>query len=57
VSIKNRTIQAQPSQERQTVVANAFTKLMKDVQRTLESKNRDKFTHQVTQFRISLRNS
>lgn len=54
LKIKTKTIQAQPP-ERQAAVATAFERLMQDVQPTLESKNRDKFTQQVTQFRLSLR--
>ena len=53
--IKASTIQSHHTPERQATVEAAFAKLMKDIQPTLESKNRDKFTHQVTQFRISLR--
>lgn len=53
--IKANTVHAQQTPERQGLVETAFAKLMKDIQPTLESKNRDKFTHQVTQFRISLR--
>ncbi|KAI0562710.1 Importin-beta [Gracilaria domingensis] len=54
VKIKNRVIQSQPP-ERQSGVASAFDKLMFDVQMNLESKNRDRFTQQVTQFRLALR--
>lgn len=53
--IKASTIHAQPNPQRQALIETAFAKLMKDIQPNLESKNRDKFTHQVTQFRISLR--
>lgn len=52
--IKTRTIQAQ-APERQGNVGAAFEKLMNDIRRTLESKNRDRFTQQVTQFRLALR--
>lgn len=52
--IKTTTIQAQPP-EKQPNVGAAFDKLMKDVLPNLESKNRDRFTQQVTQFRLALR--
>lgn len=54
IKIKNKTIQAQPP-EKHAAVATAFDKLMADVQPNLESKNRDRFTQQVTQFRMALR--
>lgn len=52
--MKTTTIQSQPA-EKQANVGAAYDKLMKDVQRNLESKNRDRFTQQVTQFRLALR--
>lgn len=54
VRIRTRTIQAQPL-DRQPAIEAAFDKLMNDILPTLESKNRDKFTQQVTQFRLALR--
>lgn len=54
VKIKNRIVQSQPP-DRQGAVAGAFELLMMDVQMNLESKNRDRFTQQVTQFRLALR--
>lgn len=54
MKIKTKTIQAQ-SPERQAAVAEAFDHLMADIQPNLESKNRDKFTQQVTKFRLSLK--
>lgn len=54
VTIKARTIQAQ-APDRQPAVGAAFDKLMNDILPNLESKNRDRFTQQVTQFRLALR--
>lgn len=55
MQIKARTIQSQPTAERQAIVSSAFDRLMQDIQPNIESKNRDRFTQQITQFRISLR--
>lgn len=54
VRIKGRTIQAQMP-DKQPAVSAAFDKLMNDILPNLESKNRDRFTQQVTQFRLALR--
>lgn len=54
VRIKTRTIQGQPP-ERQSAISAAFDKLMNDIFPNVESKNRDRFTQQVTQFRLALR--
>jgi exportin-7 len=56
MQIKLSTIQSQTSPERQAAVSLAFDRLMHDIQPNIESKNRDRFTQQVTQFRIALRN-
>jgi exportin-7 len=56
LQIKSATIQSQASAERQTAVSLAFDRLMQDIQPNIESKNRDRFTQQVTQFRIAVRN-
>jgi exportin-7 len=56
MQIKLSTIQSQTSSERQAAVSLAFDRLMHDIQPNIESKNRDRFTQQVTQFRIALRN-
>lgn len=56
VQIKATTIQSQPP-ARQTEVAHAFERLMQDIQPNLESKNRDRFTQQVTLFRMALRSA
>jgi exportin-7 len=55
VQIKARTIQFQASPEKQNIVRAIFDRLMHDIQPNLESKNRDKFTQQMTQFRTQLR--
>lgn len=55
IKIKTKAIQAQRP-EKQQAVAAAFDKLMNDIQPNLESKNRDRFTQQMTHFRLALRN-
>lgn len=51
VRLKSELIQAQATAERQAAVSAAFDSLMKNIQPNIESKNRDRFTQQATQFR------
>ena len=44
------------SPERQAKLGAAFEKLMSEVQPTLEAKNRDKFTQNLTLFRHDVKN-
>lgn len=48
-------IAASQPQERQARVDGCFTKLMQDVNRSLDSKNRDRFTQALTVFRHEFR--
>jgi exportin-7 len=47
-------VSSQP-QEKQTFVAECLEKLMKDVDRSLDSKNRDRFTQNLTSVRLEFR--
>ncbi|CAN0247866.1 unnamed protein product, partial [Scytosiphon promiscuus] len=51
---KNKLTESQSVANRPPL-QEAFTKLLADVQRNLESTNRDKFTQRLTTFRISVR--
>lgn len=51
---KNKLTESQSVSNRQPL-EEAFAKLLADVQRNLESTNRDKFTQRLTSFRISVR--
>ncbi|CAN0452221.1 unnamed protein product, partial [Laminaria digitata] len=51
---KNKLTESQSVANRPQL-QEAFTKLLADVQRNLESTNRDKFTQRLTTFRISVR--
>lgn len=53
--LKATTIENQKLPERKAVVTEAFEKLMVNVKPNLDSKNRDRFTQNVTAFRIALR--
>lgn len=55
LAIQERTISSQATAEARSAVAEAFAKLMAEVQPNLESKNKDKFTQNVTIFRHALR--
>lgn len=55
LAIQERTIASQASAEARTAVAEAFRKLMAEVRPNLESKNKDKFTQNVSVFRHALR--
>jgi exportin-7 len=52
--IRQQVIQSQPA-DRQPAVANCLDKLMTDVKRTLDAKNRDKFTQNLTVARHDLK--
>ena len=52
--LKMQIITSQPT-EKQQKLASCFENLMSDVSRTLESKNRDKFTQNLTIFRHEFR--
>ena len=52
--IRQQVIQNQPV-ERQAAVSNCLDKLMTDVKRTLDAKNRDKFTQNLTVARHDLK--
>jgi len=52
--IRQQVIQNQPA-ERQAAVSNCLDKLMTDVKRTLDAKNRDKFTQNLTVARHDLK--
>ena len=51
---KNKLTESQSVANRPPL-QEAFTKLLADVQRNLESTNRDKFTQRLTTFRIAVR--
>lgn len=51
---KNQLVESQSTANR-PLLLEAFTKLLADVQRNLESTNRDRFTQRLTSFRISVR--
>jgi exportin-7 len=55
MQIKAQTIQSQATPQKQAAVGAVFDRLMADIQPNIESKNRDKFTQQMTQFRTQLR--
>jgi len=54
-SIKRSYVESQQTPESRTFVETAFEKLMTDVQPNLESKNRDRFTQNVTHFRSAMK--
>lgn len=51
---KNKLTESQSVANR-PLLQESFTKLLADVQRNLESTNRDRFTQRLTSFRISVR--
>ena len=51
---QEQLIAAQPL-ENQSKLQDEFVKLTSDVQRSLETSNRDKFTQKLTLFRLSVR--
>lgn len=52
--LKTRILASQPAEQHQRL-AQCFDKLMADVSRCLDSKNRDKFTQNLTVFRVEFR--
>lgn len=52
---QNQLISTQSSQENQEKLRDEFTKLTADIQRSLETVNRDKFTQKLTMFRLNVR--
>ena len=54
IGLKSQILSSQPLDQQQRL-ASCFDKLMADVTRTLESKNRDKFTQNLTVFRHDFR--
>lgn len=53
-SYKEHLISTQ-TMENQQLLNDAFTKLLSDVQRSLSSANRDRFTQKLTAFRVAAR--
>lgn len=54
--LKQRLIATQP-QERQERVSSCFDKLMQDISRSLDTRNRDRFTQNLTVFRCDALNN
>lgn len=54
VDLKTQILASQPVEQHQRL-AMCFDKLMADVSRSLDSKNRDKFTQNLTVFRVEFR--
>ena len=53
-SYKEHLISTQ-TRENQQLLSEAFNKLLHDVQRSLDSANRDRFTQRLTAFRVAAR--
>ena len=52
---QNQLITSQPNTENQTKLQEEFAKLTTDIQHSVESTNRDKFTQKLTVFRLNVR--
>lgn len=52
---KDQLSRSQPSQENRLLLEEAFGKLLSDINRSLDSTNRDRFTQKLTAFRVNTR--
>ena len=52
---ENNLIGSQPNAENQTKLKEEFVKLTSDIQRSVDTVNRDRFTQKLTLFRLSVR--
>jgi hypothetical protein len=55
VLYQNQLIASQDTQEKRDKLTAEFQKLTADIQRSLDSMNRDKFTQRLTMFRLTVR--
>lgn len=55
VEYENSLINSQTNQENKIKLKEEFTKLVSDIQRSVDTLNRDRFTQKLTLFRLNVR--